>query len=198
MVIPILALLVLGIIVVTSGAAPWLFAAVVAYFGFRVLRRPRRQRWIYAGAGPLGASGVIAPPRPAARPSLAGANRLPRALQAQVRQITEQAQWLLQYRDLFPEGSEERYLVETTLGDYLPATVAAFLAVPPAMADKPPASNGKTAVQELKCQLDILQAKLDQLAGRVHRHSVDRLVANGRFLEERMADRKSELDLPVS
>ena len=46
--------------------------------------------------------------------------------------------------------------------------------------------------------MNLLEAKLDQIASNVHRQNLDRLVANGRFLEERFGEHPSELDRLVA
>ena len=57
--------------------------------------------------------------------------------------------------------------------------------MPKQSTDKPMATDGKTARQELKGQLDLLDSKLDDIAQDLQRQDADRLLANRRFLESR-------------
>jgi hypothetical protein len=47
----------------------------------------------------------------------------------------------------------------------------------------------RTARQELRSQLDLLDQKLDDIAQDLQRQDADRLLANRRFLEARFGDR---------
>jgi hypothetical protein len=100
--------------------------------------------------------------------------------------------------DYFPTGSQDLYVVQRTTIEYLPNTVNAYLALPPGYANAAVSADGKTALQSLWEQLNLLEAKLDQIASNVHRQNLDRLVANGRFLEERFGEHPSELDRLVA
>jgi hypothetical protein len=55
-----------------------------------------------------------------------------------------------------------------------------------------PLPGGKTAREELKAQLDLLDAKLDDIAQDLQRQDADRLLANRRFLEARFGTRDKE------
>jgi hypothetical protein len=46
-------------------------------------------------------------------------------------------------------------------------------------------STGRTALEELKSQLDLLDSKLDEIATDLQRRDVDALLANRKFLEQR-------------
>ena len=71
-----------------------------------------------------------------------------------------------------------------TATDYLPRTISAYQALPKETAERLIA-DGKTAYQELKAQLDLLDSKLDDIAQDLQRQDADRLLANRRFLESR-------------
>ncbi len=72
-----------------------------------------------------------------------------------------------------------------TASDYLPRTINAYLALPEGTGDQFVTANGKTALQELKEQLDLLDGKLNEIAEDLQRQDLDRLLANRRFLEQR-------------
>lgn len=122
-----------------------------------------------------------APPQPRPfRPA-----ELPIDVQVKVEQIRRKVEVLLGYADRFPPFSKDLYLVRQTASEYLPRTINTFLSLPREAADKPLSANGKTAHQELKAQLDLLDSKLDEIAQDLQRQDADRLLANRRFLELR-------------
>jgi hypothetical protein len=116
---------------------------------------------------------------------------LPIDLQVKVEQIRRKVDVLLGYADRFPPFSQDLYLVRQTASDYLPRTVNTYLALPPQTAEKPLSADGKTAYQELKSQLDLLDSKLDDIAQDLQRQDTDRLLANRRFLEARFGSRSA-------
>jgi hypothetical protein len=109
---------------------------------------------------------------------------LPIDVQVKVEQIRRKADMLLEYADRFPPFSQDLHIVRQTAADYLPRTVEAYLKVP---GDQEPVirATGKTALEELKEQLQLLDAKLDEIAEALQRQDLDRMMANRRFLEER-------------
>ena len=121
---------------------------------------------------------------PNARPS-SKRRELPIDLQVKVEQIRRKVDVLLGYADRFPPFSHELYLVRQTADDYLPRTIEAYLAMPSEATDKPLAGQAKTAREELKAQLDLLDAKLDEIAADLQRQDSERLLSNRRFLEDR-------------
>jgi len=128
-------------------------------------------------------------PRPLRQPEL------PIDVQVKVEQIRRKVDVLLSYADRFPPFSQDLYLVRQTATDYLPRTISAYLALPKqTAAEKPLIAGGRTAYQELKAQLDLLDSKLDDIAQDLQRQDTDRLLANRRFLEDRFGSRA---DKPV-
>jgi hypothetical protein len=110
---------------------------------------------------------------------------LPIDVQVKVEQIRRKVEVLLSYADRFPPFSKDLYLVRQTASEYLPRTINSYLALAPQTTDRPMPGSGPTPHQELKAQLDLLDAKLDEIAQDLQRQDVDRLLANRRFLEER-------------
>lgn len=109
---------------------------------------------------------------------------LPIDVQVKVEQITRKADMLLGYADRFPPFSRDLYLVRQTTADYLPRTTAAYLALP-GTDDPVVSASGKTAVTELREQLELLDSKLDDIAQDLQRQDLDRMLANRQFLEAR-------------
>lgn len=178
---------------------PWLLAGLLVWTGYVVLRGPRHRRWNRVewqpGPAPLRRSTfasqvrpVPSPrpmPPPAPAPPAPARQELPIDVQVRVEQIRRKVDVLLSYASRFPPFSKELYLVRQTASEYLPRTVDAYLALSPVDADRVVTASGKTALQELKDQLDLLDSKLNDIAEDLQRQDVDRLLANRRFLEER-------------
>lgn len=156
--------------------------------------RPRRQygyrRASWHGPRPISATvaqkpsparGTATPPKTDRAPQ----PELPIDVQVKVEQIRRKIEVLLSYADRFPPFSRDLYLVRQTASEYLPHTIDAFLKLPKGAVDKPITTDGKTPLQELKTQLDLLDAKLDEIAQALQRQDLDRLLANRQFLEER-------------
>ncbi|MGI8562852.1 MAG: hypothetical protein ACR2MZ_04730 [Candidatus Dormibacter sp.] len=136
----------------------------------------QRQEWAAAGQAVAHSSDLAS-------------GRLPVPYQLKVDTIRRKVQWMLsRYADRFPPGSQEHHLIGATATDYLPSTLKAYFALPPGYANWPVRPDGKTGLHVLWEQLDLLDRKLDELAHAAQRNDVDRLLANGRFLEERFSD----------
>ena len=132
-------------------------------------------------------------PRPETRPR----RELPIDVQVLVEQIRRKADVLLGCGDRFPPCSRDLHIVRRTAADYLPRTIDAYLALP-GDGDPVVAATGKTALQELREQLQLLDSTLDDIAQDLQRQDLDRLLANRRFLEERfrLRDREPRADPP--
>ncbi|MBF5080351.1 hypothetical protein [Quadrisphaera sp. INWT6] len=83
--------------------------------------------------------------------------------------------------------------VETIASDHLPDSVDAYLALPAEHARTHRNSAGRTPLEELRVQLDLLLTGCEQLQEAVLRSDVSRQQAQSRFLEEKF--RPSGLDL---
>jgi hypothetical protein len=200
--VPILVLAVLAFVVASLFAGlfwvlgagwPWLLIVLGAWmFWHEDGRHYRRRAWRQQrGAGAR--TQAPAPPRASSKPDDTVTPRprpvrqpeLPIDVQVKVEQIRRKVDVLLGYADRFPPFSQDLYLVRQTASDYLPRTIDTFLALSHDRAEKPLTAGGKTALQELKAQLDLLDAKLDDIAQDLQRQDADRLLANRRFLEAR-------------
>jgi hypothetical protein len=98
--------------------------------------------------------------------------------------------------DRLGPGSQDAFVVQKTVTDYLPSTLQAYLNLPRAYATVHRLSDGRTASQVLLEQLTLLDTKLEAVADAVNKNDADALLANGRFLEDRFG--KSALSLPAS
>ncbi len=190
--------LVAGLVWVLSAAWPVLLIGLGVWMLLRGDGRPaRRQR---CGNSPralhVQAAAEQPPPsRPKRTPTrvtgaAAAPAELPIDIQVKVEQIRRKVDVLLSYANRFPPFSQDLYLVRQTASDYLPRTLGAYLGLPgPTPENKPLSVDGRTAYQELKAQLDLLDRKLDDIAQDLQRQDSDRLLANRRFLEARFGTR---------
>jgi hypothetical protein len=191
-----------------TGVGEWFLFALFVYAAVAMMRRPRRARpWQPYQAEPV--PRMVPPPPSPSDPgddargirrtlpqvSAMTSGRLPIAYQAKVDEILRRIDGLLKHADRFPLGSEELYVVKQTAVDYLPSTIKAYLALPPGYAYAPVGTERKPALHVLWEQLCLLEAKLDDIEQGIHRRHADGLLANGRFLEERLAPPVAELDL---
>lgn len=164
-----------------GGGVEWLFLLLGIFGVARVVQRSSRARDLQptrAGRSPS--------PRPTlARLKHIDTRRLPASVRLKVGQIQRKAQGLLQYANQFPVGSEDLYVVQAAVNDYVPATLNAYMAMPPGSDRVAVTADGKTSWQVLWEQLSVIERKLDEITWGLHRRNGERMVANGRFLEER-------------
>jgi hypothetical protein len=172
-------------------AGPFWPVVVVALYGIGVLVFPRRR------APGVAANLDVGEIRKALdRAVRMGQGRLPSDVQAKVAEIRQEVLDVLPSANQFSTGSEDLYVIQRTATDYLPATLEAYLALPYAYATTRVLDGGKTPLDLLRAQLQLLDEKLDEITDAVHRRDSDRLLANGRFLEERFGKESGGLDLP--
>jgi hypothetical protein len=188
-----------GLFWIFTAGWPWLLIGLGAWMLLHQDGRHRRHRSRghqaveAAHQVPVADSGAARPERKASRKSAPRPLRpaeLPIDLQVKVEQIRRKVEVLLGYADRFPPFSRDLYLVRQTANDYLPRTIKAYLAMSVETAEKPIGTTGQTAHQELKAQLDLLDARLDDIAQDLERQDTDRLLANRRFLEDRFGMRE--------
>lgn len=86
-------------------------------------------------------------------------------------------------------GNDDLYIVRETVLRYLPETLGNYLALPALFRTTYSVRNGKTAQALLGEQLAVLDEQLQQVVTNVARGDVEALLANGRFLESRFAQR---------
>lgn len=192
---PIAVLAVLGLMALMMSPPAWVVYLLLFWVGMWLLfgsRRRTRRRERHARRQQQWApvvDQVPAPPMPVPAPlppppqPVVDLNRLPAEAEKQADRIRRKANVLGQHRDRFPIGSKDLYTVQHTTSDYLPATVNTYLEVPTWSVNTPTA-DGRTPIQILTSQLDLLEGKLDEIAESVRKQRVDNLLANERFLEQ--------------
>jgi len=124
--------------------------------------------------------------------------RVPADVLAKVQSIQQIILGILPRSGVLPPGSPELYIVQGTATDYLPTALESYLNLPRAYATLHPVQDGKTPKQVLIDQLTLLESKMSEVAEDVHRNDTDRLLANGRFLEERFGRSALSLEGPAA
>jgi hypothetical protein len=82
--------------------------------------------------------------------------------------------------------------VNGIVGDYLPTTLRAYLALDPAATEQP-GSSGRTPRAALREQLESLADAANEMLQATHAHDVDALFTQGSFLRTKFT--RSDLDL---
>src|ERR1700682_1461517 len=124
--------------------------------------------------------------------------RVPADVLAKVQTIQQTILGILPRSGALPPGSPELFVVERTATEYLPTALETYLNLPRAYATLHRVQNGKTPKDVLMDQLTLLESKMGEVADDVHRNDTDRLLANGRFLEERFGRSALSLDAPAT
>ena len=122
--------------------------------------------------------------------------RVPSDVYGKLTSIRQRVLELLPHAGDLPGGSQDLFVLQRTATDYLPTTVRMYVALPHAYATTHVVQDGKTPVQVLEDQLELLNDQMAEIGDAVNKRDSDRLLAQGRFLEERFGRRGSELDLP--
>jgi hypothetical protein len=122
--------------------------------------------------------------------------RVPSDVFARLTSIRERTLALLPRAGDLPGGSLDLYVVQRTATDYVPTSVRFYLSLPADYATTQVVQDGKTPLEVLRDQLDLLDDQMAEIADAVNRRDSDRLLAQGRFLEERFGKRSGELNLP--
>jgi hypothetical protein len=124
--------------------------------------------------------------------------KVPPEVMAKVLKIRQVMLGILPLSGNLPPGSPELFILERTASDYLPTSLAAYLKLPRAYATQHEVQDGKTPKAILLDQLTLLESKLNEIADDVHRNDADRLLANGRFLQERFGRSSLAPEPPAS
>lgn len=91
------------------------------------------------------------------------------------------------------QGSDEMQVLVRTATDYLPGTLQPYLSLPREYAEKQIIVDGQTAAQILCSQLDVMTARMASVRDAVLKADSDKLLANGRFLEEKFGQQGLQL-----
>jgi hypothetical protein len=109
------------------------------------------------------------------------------AVEERVRRIASTIRDTLPRADALGPGSAQAHSLVQTATDYLPEALGTYLKLPRAYAEQQPVSDGKTSLQLLCDQLDLLDARMHEVFVAVCQSDADALVAHGRFLNEKFA-----------
>jgi len=122
--------------------------------------------------------------------------RLPADVMARLAEIRARVLELLPQATDLPGGAQDLFVLQRTARDYLPTTLRMYLALPPDYATTRVLQDGKTSLDVLRDQLELLDGQMAEIADAVHKRDSDQLLAQGRFLEERFGHPTSALRLP--
>ena len=122
--------------------------------------------------------------------------RVPTDVFATLTSIRRRTLELLPKAGDLPGGSQDLYVLQRTATDYLPTSVRYYVSLPATYATTHVVQDGKTPLQVLQDQLELLDGQMSEIGDAFNQRDSDRLLAQGRFLEERFGKRDSELRLP--
>jgi len=112
-------------------------------------------------------------------------NKVPKEVLAKVKSIKNSILEILPYIVDIGSSDYNIYTIRQTALEYLPETLENYLNLPKAFANLHPVKDGKTAKQLLVEQLDLLDRQMKEIAQDFYRNDTQRLMAHGRFLEEK-------------
>jgi hypothetical protein len=162
---------------------------VLGMYLIGALVTPGDRQWnLIGGEAPSDLAGALA------RQVSAVKGKVPDDVYQKVVSIQQTVLGILPKIDRLGPGSQDAFVVQKTISDYLPSTLQAYLNLPRAYATVHRLGDGRTAAQVLMDQLTLLDKKLDEVADAVNKNDADALLANGRFLEDRFGG--SGLQLP--
>ena len=111
--------------------------------------------------------------------------KVPARITTTVNTISRTINEILPRANALGAGSPGQYVLYACATDYLPTAIQAYLDLPRHYADTHVVVDGKTSLDLLADQLDLLEKEIKEIAANVNRADTDKLVANGRFLEEK-------------
>jgi hypothetical protein len=109
------------------------------------------------------------------------------SVEERVHRIATTIRETLPRADALGPGSAQAHTLAQTATDYLPEALGAYLKLPRTYAEHQQVVDGKTPLQVLCDQLDLLAAKMDEVFTAVCQSDADALVAHGRFLSDKFA-----------
>jgi hypothetical protein len=112
-------------------------------------------------------------------------NRVPNEIYTKVISITNSILEILPKIVDLNSSDYNIYTIRQTALEYLPETLENYLKLPAAYAGLHPLKDGKAAKQLLIEQLDILDKEMKDIVQDFYNNDTNRLVAHGRFLEEK-------------
>ncbi|HZK05122.1 MAG TPA: hypothetical protein VFC82_04650 [Actinomycetaceae bacterium] len=92
--------------------------------------------------------------------------------------------------------TEFQYELEAMVREYLPSVLKNYLAIPASMVNDPQA-NGRTPVEELSEQLQLLNRQAETLHASRHGHASAELTNTGNFLREKFGHQAAKFDFGI-
>src|SRR5919108_865752 len=123
--------------------------------------------------------------------------KVPAEVMAKVLSIRKTILEMLPHSGNLPPGSPQWFIVERTATNYLPNSLESYISLPRLYATRQPVQNGKTPKDILLDQLTLIESKMREVAEDMHRNDADRLLANGRFLEDRFGRSNLSIKPPL-
>jgi hypothetical protein len=176
-----------GVLVAPIVAGLYLLGAIAT-------PRPRLLRGLGSAGGSLDAGQLRSA---LGRLEHESAKRLPADLAAKVAQICETILEILPKVDTSTIDRQDLFALERTVTEYLPHTLDAYLTLPRAYANSRVVQDGKTPKDLLAAQLDLIEEKMQAISEAVSKDDLNKLLAQGRFLEDRFGSSTGlSLDAP--
>jgi hypothetical protein len=163
----------------------WLVIPIVAglyAFGAVATPRPKGLTGLVSPDGSLDAGKLRSSLEKLTRES---GRRLPPELAAKVGQISQTILEILPKVQTSTIDRQDLFALERTVAEYLPNTIDAYLTLPRAYANSRVVQDGKTAKDLLGDQLDLIEEKMEAISEAVSKDDLNKLLAQGRFLEDR-------------
>jgi hypothetical protein len=124
----------------------------------------------------------------------AARGRAPAEVQSRVAAISAVVLGIMERQAALGSASPQLFAVLRTATDYMPTALDAYMKLTPSYATTRRQADGRTALEILVGQLDLLEKEMVEVADAVNRNDMDRLLAHERFLTERFG--RSALKLP--
>ena len=180
-----LVLLAIALALVVLGICSLPFVGFgLALYGLVKAFRPGWRPPAWAPPGAVSPS-RLSRPTAASQPHALGTG-LPPGIAAQAARVRDKAAALLSPEQCAYLSVEDQQDIDRTLNEYLHNCLATYQGLPSGSADWPAGPEGETASQLVGRQLDLLEASLDRIQQRVFQAGAAQLVAQQRFLEERL------------
>ncbi|WP_144758366.1 hypothetical protein [Curtobacterium sp. 9128] len=121
----------------------------------------------------------------------AAGDDLPTVVSSRVRQIEDQLRFAAGTVSARGASTEQRYLFQAIVNDYLPTPVRTYLSLP--AADRTP--DGP-ATRSLVDQLGVVRETVEDMHEQIRSGAIAELSAHGRFLHDRLGSGDPQLRLP--
>jgi hypothetical protein len=188
-------LAVIGPILAIAGvvAAPLGVALIVPLYAAGALAMPGRKKTANVVVGGIDGENVL---RELDEVEQEVHGKVHPAVESRVHRIATTIRETLPRANSLGPGSDQAYTLVQTATDYLPDALGAYMKLPRSYAEHQRVSEGKTPLQLLCEQLDLLGTKMDQVFTAVCQADADALVAHGHFLEDKFAPGSLDLGGP--